>query len=145
MSTASPQDVVRRAVEEAWNQHDLDAFDRLFASTYINRDPTDPGSTDLESLKRGAAELFAAFPDFRVTIRDLICEGDQVAKVWTVEGTQQGEIYGIAPSGRQVKFDGITIYRVVEGKVLECTWSMDNLGFLQQLGAIPMPDQAAAP
>lgn len=120
-----------------------DAFDRLCSSTYINRDPTNPDRTDLESLKRAAAELFTAFPDFRVTIRDLISEGDQVAKVWTAEGTHQGEIFGIAPSGRQVKFDGITIYRVAEGKVVECTWSADNLGFLQQLGAIPMPDQAA--
>lgn len=144
MNAASEASVVRQAVERGWNQRNVDAFDELYAPEFVNRDPQAPDDTDLASLKRSAAELFAAFPDFHVTINDMISEGDRVAKVWTAEGSHQGTIFDIPATGRRVKFDGITIYRVVEGKIVENIWSMDTLGLLKQLGAIPTPEASPA-
>jgi predicted ester cyclase len=61
-----------------------------------------------------------------------------------MEGTHEGTIFDIPPTGRRVKVDGMTIYRVRDGKAVENTWSMDSLGLLQQMGAIPAPEAPVA-
>jgi predicted ester cyclase len=73
----------------------------------------------------------------QVTIHDLIGEGNQVAKLWSSEGTHEREFAGIAPTGKRITFRGITIYRASGDKVVGCIWRADALGLLQQLGAIP--------
>lgn len=65
MNAAAAASVVRQAVERGWNQRNVDAFDELYAAEFVNRDPTAPDDTNLASLKRSAAETFAAFPDPR--------------------------------------------------------------------------------
>lgn len=79
----------------------------------------------------------SAFPDLHLTIDDMVAERDKVvARVrWT--GTHQGDYRGIAPTGKQVTFTAITIYRIVGGKVVEVWEEGDSLGLMQQLGIIP--------
>jgi predicted ester cyclase len=91
----------------------------------------------LESLKQLIIGLLRAFPDQHETIDDPVAEGDKVvARVrWT--GTHQGEYLGVAPSGKQVTYTAITIYRIVGGKVVESWQEGDRLGLMQQLGIIP--------
>jgi predicted ester cyclase len=142
MGTESAKALVRQVVDD-WNRGDLDALDEHLDPAYVNRDPNNPEVTDLPSYKRWAAAARAAFPDLRVTIDDLIAEGDRVAKLWSFEATHRGEFLGIAPTGRPVTWSGITIYRVTGDKVAECIWRTDALGLLQQLGAIPTPEEHA--
>ncbi|HEY83312.1 MAG TPA: ester cyclase [Dehalococcoidia bacterium] len=80
-------------------------------------------------------------PDFHSTIEDRIVEGDKVMTRFTVRGTQQGELMGIALTGRQVTLTGIAIHRISGGKIVENWLSMDMLGMLQQLGVVPPPGQ----
>jgi predicted ester cyclase len=137
MSTESAKALVRQVVDD-WNKADLDALDEhLDPATYVNRDPNNPDVTDFASYKRWAAAARTAFPDLRVTIDDLIAEGDKVAKLWSFEGTHEGEFMGLAPTGKRITWSGITIYRVSGDRVVECIWRTDALGLLQQLGAIP--------
>jgi predicted ester cyclase len=63
---------------------------------------------------------------------------------WTGRGTQQGELMGIAPTGKQVTVTGVVITRFRGGKAAEDWELIDTLGMLQQLGAVPAPEQAAA-
>jgi predicted ester cyclase len=140
MGTESAKALVRQVVDD-WNRGDLDALDEHLDPAYVNRDPNNPEVTDLPSYKRWAAAARAAFPDLRVTIDDLIAEGDRVAKLWSFEATHRGEFLGIAPTGQRVTWSGITIYRVTGDKVAECIWRTDALGLLQQLGAIPAPEE----
>jgi predicted ester cyclase len=55
---------------------------------------------------------------------------------------------GLAPTGKQVTTNGMSIVRIVEGKVVEERVELDTLGFFQQLGAVPplgkAEDKAAA-
>ena len=60
--------------------------------------------------------FYEAFPDLRVTVEDMLAEGDKVATRWTIRGTHQGELMGIPPTGKQVEASGITIHRVSGGK-----------------------------
>ena len=72
----------------------------------------------------------------------MVAEGDKVATRKTFHGTHQGEFMGIPPTGQQVSIGLIDIVRIVDGKVVE-HWSIgDNLGMMQQLGVIPMPEQS---
>ena len=57
----------------------------------------------------------------------------------TITGTHQGAFQGLPPTGKQITMSGIEIVRLVDGKAVERWGELDNLGLLQQLGAIPMP------
>jgi steroid delta-isomerase-like uncharacterized protein len=139
MSIEENKTIVRQTLEGFWNAHDVAAADKFFAADLANHDPLAPNVTGLEALKAFAGTLFAAFPDFHVVIDDEVAEGDKVAKIWTLHGTQQGEFQGIPPTGKSVSMNGITVYRIANGKIVDLTWSYNMLGMMQQLGAIPVP------
>ena len=69
----------------------------------------------------------------KVTTDDIITEGDKVVIRWTVTGTHQAELMGIPPSGKQTTWTGITIYRFIEGKIVESWWAYDAMGMMQQI------------
>jgi predicted ester cyclase len=64
-----------------------------------------------------------AFPDVQLSIEDQVAEGDKVVTRWIGSGTHQGEMMGIAPTGNQVRVDGMTISRIEDGKIVE-EWEM---------------------
>ena len=97
-----------------------------------------------ENVKRYAAMLRVAFPDLHQTIEEQIAEGDKVAYRWTARGTHQGELMGLAPTGNRVLFTGISIARLSEGKIEEIWENYDALGMMQQIGAVPSPEEAQA-
>jgi predicted ester cyclase len=80
--------------------------------------------------------LRTAFPDMQYTVEDEIVEGDKVVHRLIGHGTQQGEFLGIPPTGKQATWTGIAIYRIAGGKIAERWVNVDNLGTIQQLGAI---------
>ncbi|MBK8184529.1 MAG: ester cyclase [Candidatus Competibacteraceae bacterium] len=89
---------------------------------------------------RAIATLFrSAFPDFHMTIEDLIAENDLVVGRFIQGGAHQGEFMGIAPTNRQVQFTEIGILRVAGDQVIESWYETDMLGLLQQLGATSPP------
>jgi len=129
--------VVRRVLEEVWNGKKHDRIDEFYATDFVNVDPSSPEVKNLEQFKQYIAEMNAAFPDQQVTIEDLVAEGDKVAKQWSVKSTHTGNFMGIPPTNKKISLSGITIYRIVDGKVKECVWGYDTYGFMVQLGVIP--------
>jgi SnoaL-like polyketide cyclase len=61
----------------------------------------------------------AAIPDLRVMIEDMVAEGDKVAVRRSYQGTQQGQLFGVPPTGRPFQISGYSIFRLVEGKITE--------------------------
>jgi steroid delta-isomerase-like uncharacterized protein len=125
----------RRVIEEGWNQHNLALLDEFYADCVYYNPAT--GEVKGEALKQFLASMLAAFPDIRFTIEDLVAEGDKVVTRWSGTATHQGEFMGLAPTGKQVPVTGMTIDRIVEGKVVEERVELDTLRFFQQLGAVP--------
>jgi predicted ester cyclase len=81
--------------------------------------------------------FLSAFPDWRGQILDLFAEGDRVVNRWTGQGTHTMPLMGIPPTGKHVTLEGITIFRVENGKVVE-EWSQaDQLVLMRQLGVVP--------
>jgi steroid delta-isomerase-like uncharacterized protein len=140
MSTQDNKALVRRTLEEFYNQGNMDLADELFAPDFVNHDPAVPHSGDLETLKHQTVARNAGFPDGQTTIEDLIAEDDRVTKRWAYQGTHTAEWNGISPTGKRVTVTGITIYRIADGKIAECWWGYDVLGLLQQLGVAPLAE-----
>jgi predicted ester cyclase len=128
--------VFRRIVDEVFNQGRLATADELGAG-YIEHTPAPGQAPGIEGFKQMVQMLRGAFPDLRVTIEDLIAEGDRVVARMTTSGTHRGEFMGLAPSGKRFTISEIHILRVANGKVLEHWGVADDFGMLQQLGAVP--------
>ena len=132
-------------MERIWNKKEdlsiLDEFNNPNTVLHIPVEPISPW-TGVETSKKVVKAYLTAFPDMHVTINDIFAEGDKVAVRWTNECTHKGEIMGIPPTGKRVKFSGITIYRLANGKVVEEWWSWDVFGLIQQLTA-QAPDKEA--
>jgi steroid delta-isomerase-like uncharacterized protein len=138
--------VVRRfneLVEEYWRTGDADAFDEVVASDFVHHAPGLP--PDLEGMKQALPMFRAAFPDMRLTVEDMIAEGDKVLDRVTVRCTHEGELMGIPASGKQVEFMETHISRIVGGKIVERWGQWDALGMMQQIGVVPAPGQSEEP
>ncbi|HEX9134270.1 MAG TPA: ester cyclase [Ktedonobacteraceae bacterium] len=138
MSTEDNKTLVRRAIEEEWNQGNFAHVDEQTASNYIHHDPGNPNVRTLEEYKQWAIDSRNAFPDLHLTIEDMVAEGDQVATRWTFRGTNTGDMVTpmyIPATGKQVT--GITITRFAGGKLVEDWHQVDMMSFMQQLGLLP--------
>jgi predicted ester cyclase len=76
-------------------------------------------------------------PDLVVTVEQILGEGDLVAVRWTARGTNTGTGNGLQATGKRLEVGGTTIFRVVDGRIVEEWNSIDELGLMRQLGAIP--------
>lgn len=131
MSAEENKAVVRREQQELWNHTgNLDAAEELFAADQA------------EAAKQEAADFRRGFPDVISTIEDLIGEGDMVVARWRSRATHRGDYMGTPPSGKEVQFMGISVYRIEEGKIAESWTVEDQFGLMQQIGAIPEPGQS---
>jgi steroid delta-isomerase-like uncharacterized protein len=143
MSSGDNKALVQRLFEEVFNQKQLDRADELVAPDYLDHGAVPGQGPGLEGAKQQRwAMYFAAIPDLHATIDDLAAEGDKVVVLYTVEGTQQGELSGVPPTGKRFRISGISIYRLAEGKIAEQWEQMDMLGLMQQLDVLPAPGSA---
>jgi steroid delta-isomerase-like uncharacterized protein len=127
-----------RAEFEIWSGGELDDLDDLVAAEVVHHDPYDPNAADgIAGLKRSIELNRAAFPDMKITVEDQLAEGDRVATRWRATMTHSGSLGTTPPSGERVEMRGITIERFEDGKVVESWRSMDTLGLLRQIGALP--------
>jgi steroid delta-isomerase-like uncharacterized protein len=139
MSTEANKAIVVQLYEEIWNQGNLDLVDKLIAPNAINHDPQQPPGVPSgpQGLKAAVTILRSAFPDDHHTIEDLVAEGDKVVVRTTHTGTHQGSFFGLAPTGKHIANTSIHIFRIASGQIVEVWGNRDDLGLLQQLGAIP--------
>jgi steroid delta-isomerase-like uncharacterized protein len=134
--------VVRRFLEEIFTAGNLELVDELFAPDFVLHDPVLPEEVSgPEGMKRYVSMYRVAYPDTHFTIEDQIAEGDEVVTRWTGQGTHEGELMGIPPTGKQVTVTGIEVDRVSSGKIQETWVNYDALGMMQQLGVVPAPEQ----
>jgi len=130
--------VVRRWFQ-AFNDGDMEAEAAARATDFVAHAPGMPGPLNGDEWQQFIGMFFGGFPDMRLEVEDIVAQGDRVAVRWTFHGTHQGEFFGIPPTDTQVTMSAIEINRVEDGKVAEHWVELDQLGMLQQLGAIPSP------
>jgi len=135
MSTEENKAIARRWNDEIWGKGSPAAVDELFAADCVFNNPPPGVAPDREGYKQTVTMWCTPFADIHCTMEDTIAEGDKVVIRWTWRGRHKGEYMGIAPTDKQVTITGIDILRIVGGKIVEHWSEMDNLGFMQQLGA----------
>jgi steroid delta-isomerase-like uncharacterized protein len=140
MSTEENKAIVRRLNDEVWSEGRLEVIDELIADDFVT---TVVGAPEQIRGPQGFREFVAmyrkAFPDLRITVDEQIAEGETVVTRWTATGTNEGELMGMPASGKQATTAGININRVAGGKLVEGWGLFDQLGLLQQIGAVPVP------
>ena len=137
MAAREAETVIRRFWEEGWNQKNWSAIDETVAEDYLDHNALPGLPPGREGFKALMSSYFTAFPDLQIMVEDILVDGDKVVCRWKARGTHNGSLMGISPSGRAVNVGGISIDRIVDGRLVEGWYEFDTLGMLQQVGAIP--------
>jgi steroid delta-isomerase-like uncharacterized protein len=132
--SAENKALIRRMIDEVWNQKNLAAVENFAAADCIGHAPTGVDVRGPDGIRQNVTRFITAFPDLHLTIEDMIAEGDKVVMRFTSRGTQRGEFLGIAPTGKRVTVTGTGTYRMEGGKIKEGWVNQDLFGLLQQLG-----------
>lgn len=141
MSVEANKAIVKRIFDEIANNRKMEVVDELFATGYVYHEPSGHELNGPEGFKQLMSRPHSAFPDFSIMAEDLIAEGDKVVCRFTIQGTHNGVLMGIPPTGKPFRMTGMVIYRIADGKVIEQWENMDSLGMMQQLGVLPSPTQ----
>lgn len=128
--------VIRRWIKEVWSEGNLTTLAELVGPGYANYGRV----LTPEEAGRGVLALRTAFPDLQRTVDDLIVQDDKVVARTTFRGTHCGEYLGVAATGKQMTWNGITIYRLADGKLAEEWPVSDRISLGQQLGLTLRPE-----
>ena len=122
------RDTARRWFDEVWNQRRDGTVRELLAKDAVaHMEGADIIGPDRFLESRAA--LLVAFPDIRVKVEDVVADGDRAVVRWSATAHHKGELLGIKPSGREIRFRGMTWMVFENGKVVE-GWDSWNLGGL---------------
>lgn len=138
MSAEANKSLVRRFYEEI-DKGNLDAMDEMVDPDYVDHNPPPfPGlSSGREGLKQSFKIFLNATPGYH-QIEDQIAEGDKVVTRLTSFGKHEGDLPGAPRTGNDLKMTSKTIHRIANDKLVEKWAEKDVLGFLQQIGVIPL-------
>ncbi|WP_313695508.1 ester cyclase [Halorarum halobium] len=132
---AKPEPIVDAYVT-AWNEREFGRLPDLVSESVVAHNPTAPGGAlhgreDLEAFMRG---ILSGFPDFRVTVHEMLSSDDVVMYEATLSMTHEGEFQGIAPTGRTAEVREMASYRVDDGRIQEYRTCFDRQETFEQLG-----------
>jgi steroid delta-isomerase-like uncharacterized protein len=131
--------IARRAFEEILSGGRFELAEQLYAKDFVNH-----GIHRNASLEEDQAALkgwHEAFPDVSIMPEKLIAEDDLVTIYWIARGTNTGSGNGLPATGKKAELAGITIWRIVDGKIKEEWSAFDQLSLMQQLGLLPANKQ----
>jgi C-1 hydroxylase len=132
MSLEENKAIIRKGIEAA-NKRNLAILDEVIAPDFVDNFLQ---VRSLESFKKFLTELLKGFPDFHITIEDIVAEGDKVCVYVTETMTHTGEFEGIAPTGKKITYPSVWIIRIVDGKMVEREGVGNDLDYYKQLGVI---------
>jgi predicted ester cyclase len=130
-----PRALVERLHAALLESRDPAVVDEFFAPDFVSHNNPPGFPPGVEGVKRFFATFRDAFPDVEVDIDELLVDGDRAAVATTFTGTHEGELMGMAPTGRRVSVTGIDVVRVAGGKIVEHRGLTDIVGLMRQLAA----------
>jgi steroid delta-isomerase-like uncharacterized protein len=126
---------MRRFVEQVINNGDFPVLDEVIHRNYVYHSP-DQVLQGPEALRDLFTAYRTAFPDLHIEIEELVSAGNKTVISFTLSGTHEGDLMGIAATGRQVKVSGMTLSHFENGKIVEEWELLDQLTLFQQLGIV---------
>ena len=137
MSNDQVRALVHRVVTDVFNGKNTQLIDELYTPGFVGHQIPAPLPQTRDGQKQMLAYFFSVFPDLQLVFEDEVAENGKLAARGYFTGTHRGEFRGIAPTGKTVKVAIHDLWRVENGRVAEYWGSVDYLGLLQQLGALP--------
>ncbi len=134
---------LRRVIEEGFSKGNLDALDDCFMPGYREHQFDLAKHPDVEGLKNAIRFLRGSFPDFVLTIDDLIAEGDRVWVRMTGRGTHHGPLMGMPSTGKSFAITVFDECRFENGRIVEHWGVPDRFHQLLQLGLLPRGEKQA--
>jgi predicted ester cyclase len=134
MSAEQNKQIARRIIDEVFSKHNMALIDVYFDPGFVEHQfGLQP---DLEGMKPHLQSLFQAFPDYRLTIEEMVADGDRVWLRLTGIGTNSGGFMG-PPNGKSFKITTMEIMRLKDGRVVEHWGVADRFALMAQLGLLP--------
>lgn len=135
MSIKENKAIVIRFLKEIWENGEIDVVDEIVAKDHVHHlSRSDRHGPD--GVKQLVTWFRVFLPDLQIVINDLIAEEDKVMAYITFSGTDQGGYFDNPPSGNPVKYTGIDIFRLADGKIVERWGIVDTITMMHQVGAI---------
>jgi steroid delta-isomerase-like uncharacterized protein len=130
--------MLREFIQKVWNEKNFDCIAQFVAPEYTvyrdNADPWEGKTLNHSEFKTRLMYSFSSFPDINFEIKTAISDGDCVAIMWIMTGTNSGKIGEYPPTNRRIEAEGITIYHFKDGKLCGHTQVFDRTTILRQLG-----------
>jgi predicted ester cyclase len=128
--------IIKRYIEEVVNTGNTTRIKKYISEGYTEIHEGKAHKLGIKGAREHVEGVRKTYPDLKLTIEKQIAEGEWVATVYTMTGTQKGEWLGIKPTGKQIKVTGVNIDRVKNGKILEHGGAANLLKPLLAIGAI---------
>jgi steroid delta-isomerase-like uncharacterized protein len=112
--------LMRRAYDEMWNKADPTLARELFARP--------------EGVERFVSGFLESFPDLHHTVEEMIADGDRVAVRFSAQGTHGGAWMQFEPTGKTIRYTGVTWARIADGRIIEHHTWWDKAGLIDQIG-----------
>lgn len=142
MSVEQNKTVVRRLYDEVLNQENKAVIEQIFAAEVTIHDPFTGVTQGPESFRQLLNIFDTAFPGHRVTVQQVVAEGEWVTVLHTHHATHTGPFMGLPGTGKQVVVEGLELFRLANGRITEFWRKDDNVSLLIQLGMMPAPQMA---
>ena len=131
------KELVRRNNQEIWNKGNLEIMDELYSADFVLHFlPDGSESRGLDKQRDHIRDHRKAFPDWAEEIKQIVAEGDLVVTHFVSTGTNEGSFLGNPPTGKQIRANEMSIYRIADGKIAEQWLLPDIFSTNQQLGFI---------
>ena len=125
-------------INQAWNSHDMEKVLGFYSPNYVAEDVGQAFLVRGHDGVRAMLETYwQAFPDLEFTVTDAVVQDSRVAIVWMAEGTHQGTIMNIPPTGHRVAVRGVSIIDVEDGLIVRGQYIWDLAGMLRHMGLLP--------
>ena len=142
MANAEYEAIARKGIE-VFNTGDMSLVDETTAPDAVGHDPANPEDLAGPEAFTSLVKMYRdAFPDLNMKVEQIISDGDFVVTRWSTTGTNSGSLAGMPATGKSVTGSGITIDKIVDGKIVESWTQWDNMGLMNQLG-VGTPEAAA--
>ena len=125
----------------AFDSGDLRTLEETTAPGFVDHNPLEGQLPGLKGTKQASAIYRKAFPDAKIVVEDTIAEADKVVIRWSGHATHKGPFLDTPPTGKRVTLEGITIFRVVKGRVTEQWGELNLFSILRQLGAFNLRER----
>ena len=142
MSIEQNKTIVSRLYDEVLNQENKAVIDEIFDENVTIYDPFTGATKGPDSFRQLLGMFDTAFPGHRVSVQQVVAEGDYVTVLHTHHATHTGPFMGMPGTGKQVNVEGLELFHLENGRITEFWRKDDNVSLLIQLGIMPAPQMA---